>query len=684
MATAQPAQRAAIVNLYSALFNRAPDASGLAFWAQAYADGVSLATITQSFMGTPEARASYPATQTSTQFVAAFYQTVFGRSADAGGLAFWTSALDAAGGAGSDAARAVLAGQIVGIVSQSLVGKPEGLSDAAYAQTVADRALFANKAVVGDYVATVLGLGNTVLAKQVLALVTQDPASIPLAIAFAANGGVLPTPEAPMPSLSITSADLAPDIVSKFVAYAGTIATVDASGMVSAQFAAVAGGIAKIAGGGIGGVLGLTLADYAGAALTTLAPKLASGATLVVTGTGSADIIALKQFARGTTIYASGGDDIFDAVVDATTPANTTLSALNGLSGDVGNDTLRVSVTGSGVNALNGAALSLIETIEASVVGSAQFTAPTGLTEVIAHGGGSLTVNSLASGAKMTLDGTASTGSHAAHYAAGATGNLSMLNAANADVLTIDGSTLTAVSIVKSGLASQVNSLVLGSNVSQLSFTGTGDTAIMAMSGGAAGNLSVTVASSGTFALSVAASAGVNVDASTSSGLLALSFEQGVGVVKGGSASDTIIVGGAGSLTGNGGADVFVVRAGAGQAATIDLASLNAKLVTITDFSTGDRISVETPTMPSTGGSFALQSFTGVGADLYAQAASVATQMQALATKVPYGAFVYGGDSYLLVDNDLDGLGVGDMLIKLTGTPTLGSISFQDDVLTMA
>lgn len=223
MATILPVHRTAVVDLYTALFNRAPDASGLTFWAQAYADGASLMGITQSFMGTTEGRATYPAAQTSAQFVAAFYQNVFGRTADAGGLAFWTAALDAAGGAGSDAARAALAGQIVGVVNQTMVSKPDGLSDAAYAQTVADRALFANKAVVGDYVAS-LNINDVVLARKVLALVTQDPGSIPIAKAFAANGGITPAPPEPSAPPAIvflvTNADSAADIITKFASYA--------------------------------------------------------------------------------------------------------------------------------------------------------------------------------------------------------------------------------------------------------------------------------------------------------------------------------------------------------------------------------------------------------------------------------------------------------------------------------
>jgi len=178
MATTPTTQQLAIANLYTALFNRAPDAAGMAFWAQAHGNGVSLATITQSFLGSSEARAIYPAAQTSEQFVASFYQSVFGRVPDAAGLAFWTVALNANGGAGSDAAKALLVSQIIGVASTPLPGKPADIADAQYAQTVADRALFGNKIIVGVYYAVELGGTNLDVARQALAVVGSTAGSV--------------------------------------------------------------------------------------------------------------------------------------------------------------------------------------------------------------------------------------------------------------------------------------------------------------------------------------------------------------------------------------------------------------------------------------------------------------------------------------------------------------------------
>jgi hypothetical protein len=176
---ATAAQQTSLANLYLALFDRAPDAAGFEFWSQALANGASLASITASFIASPEARTIYPAAQTAEQFVSSFYQAVFGRAVDASGLAFWSGVLNAAGGPGSDAARADLVARIVAIVSTPLASKPADLTDAQYAQTVADRDLFAKKVVAGLDFAINLKSNDLTLARQLIAAletpVTPEP-----------------------------------------------------------------------------------------------------------------------------------------------------------------------------------------------------------------------------------------------------------------------------------------------------------------------------------------------------------------------------------------------------------------------------------------------------------------------------------------------------------------------------
>jgi Ca2+-binding RTX toxin-like protein len=198
MAAVTSAHQTAIANLYIALFNRAPDADGFAFWTQALANGASLDTISRNFVATPEARATYPESQSATDFVTAYYTNVLGRAPDANGLAFWTQALENAGGVGSDAARASIVSQIVDIVNTPLPEKPADISEAAYELTFADRNAFGNKGTVAVYFATEYRGTDLTLAKQVLAVVGPTPTTIDAAMALLkppAGGGGTQTPD---------------------------------------------------------------------------------------------------------------------------------------------------------------------------------------------------------------------------------------------------------------------------------------------------------------------------------------------------------------------------------------------------------------------------------------------------------------------------------------------------------
>lgn len=182
-----------IANLYVALFNRVPDTAGLSFWSSALANGISLSTIAQGFLSAPEGLINYPGTQGGETFIKAFYQTVFGRVADDGGLQFWLAALNSAGGVGSASARAAIVLQIANIVSTPLTATEAALST--NSQTLLDRALFANKIDYGLYLATqtsLVGISSPV-GNLSLSAVTTDPASVVVLKAAAViaqnNGG---------------------------------------------------------------------------------------------------------------------------------------------------------------------------------------------------------------------------------------------------------------------------------------------------------------------------------------------------------------------------------------------------------------------------------------------------------------------------------------------------------------
>ena len=167
-----------VSNLYVALFNRAPDTEGMKFWSEALANGASLSTVTNGFLTAPEGQAIYAPTQTGSEFVATFYQTVFGWAPDAGGLAFWLAALESAGGVGSADARVFLVNSLVNVVSMPMGAKPDDMSDADYAATVSDRALFGNKVAYATFVGTYANSTVTPGAQTSLAAITTDPASV--------------------------------------------------------------------------------------------------------------------------------------------------------------------------------------------------------------------------------------------------------------------------------------------------------------------------------------------------------------------------------------------------------------------------------------------------------------------------------------------------------------------------
>lgn len=86
-----------VSRLYVAMFGRAPDAEGLAYWTLRYTHGEPLESIAGAMYGTDPARAYYPLFLTNQEVAAAFYVNVLGRQPDADGLAYWTQQINALG-----------------------------------------------------------------------------------------------------------------------------------------------------------------------------------------------------------------------------------------------------------------------------------------------------------------------------------------------------------------------------------------------------------------------------------------------------------------------------------------------------------------------------------------------------------------------------------------------------------
>lgn len=152
-----------VAQLYTAFFDRAPDAAGLAYWVdQVTAGSINLAQIAQNWVEQqPEGQAKYPAGTSDADFITAIYNNVLGRSADTDGAQYWQDQL--ASGAVS---RDVFIAAII-----------NGAHANTSAQGQLDAQLLDNKASAGLAFANA-GLNDTTLAAKVLTTVTASDASL--------------------------------------------------------------------------------------------------------------------------------------------------------------------------------------------------------------------------------------------------------------------------------------------------------------------------------------------------------------------------------------------------------------------------------------------------------------------------------------------------------------------------
>ena len=89
----------AITQLYVGYFNRAPDPAGLNYWVDRLEHGMTMVEIANSFAVQPESTSTYPWLAAPSldvgipQFITQVYQNLFERAPDAAGLAYWTAEL---------------------------------------------------------------------------------------------------------------------------------------------------------------------------------------------------------------------------------------------------------------------------------------------------------------------------------------------------------------------------------------------------------------------------------------------------------------------------------------------------------------------------------------------------------------------------------------------------------------
>ena len=83
----------AIIRLYDTVFDRAPDAGGLAFWNGAADQGLPLRAMAGQFMVAPEFAATYGQPD-NLSFVRSMYENVLDRAGEAEGVSYWTNVLN--------------------------------------------------------------------------------------------------------------------------------------------------------------------------------------------------------------------------------------------------------------------------------------------------------------------------------------------------------------------------------------------------------------------------------------------------------------------------------------------------------------------------------------------------------------------------------------------------------------
>jgi len=477
MATTPSAQQLAIVNLYTSLFNRAPDADGLSFWTQALSSGISLTSITQGFLGTAEATAIYPVSQTSEQFVTAFYKTVFGRAPDTEGLAFWTNALNAAGGSGSAAAKAMLVSQIDAVVNTPLPTKPAAMTDAQYAQTVADRATFANKVAAGVYYAIEVKGNNVGTAKSVLSGVNASATSVDAA-KVVSDGSVVVAPPAPSTPPQVLVGTAGNDVFNL------THLTIRAGDSID----------------GAAGTDTLNYVDSSSTGATLSGVAVSNVETVNIRNVNTAGASFESNFYRAPTSLVSGQSlSIAGGTVTATggdaTAAQIAIALATGVSS--GNAFFSGLMTGYTATANNGT-VSFTSTVRGNVpdlnvsgtstaLGTFEFRSQgrAGILDTVAASNfvGATSLNSDLSIAPVTFDGLSAaqtlgligngviangnlTGNYASTVPAA---TLNLVGGTKVDTLTVTGLGLTSVTVNSTGAANLVTTLALAASTTALS-----------------------------------------------------------------------------------------------------------------------------------------------------------------------------------------------------------------------
>ncbi|MEM9968109.1 MAG: DUF4214 domain-containing protein [Pseudomonadota bacterium] len=164
----------AIVELYIAYFNRAPDALGLSFWASSFANGLTFEDMAAGFAQQPETQALYVEQSNPAGFVREVYTNVLGRTPDRDGYGFWVEALSNA---------SISRDMFIVELLRGVKAPPGADADADFiAQQQADLTYLQTKVDIGAYFAVHKGMSNVQNAADVMALYTGSAESVAAAV----------------------------------------------------------------------------------------------------------------------------------------------------------------------------------------------------------------------------------------------------------------------------------------------------------------------------------------------------------------------------------------------------------------------------------------------------------------------------------------------------------------------
>ena len=442
-----------------------------------------------------------------------------------------------------------------------------------------------------------------------------------------------------------------------------------------------------------------------------------TGVTKLVTGSSAADAVTLvgSLTSTGKIALGAGNDKLLAG-------AGAAIAGTNVIDGGAGSDSISASL----INAANAAAVKNFELLDITAVTATPLDVElvtgstiTGLT--LSGGAGAATVNNVAAGVGLTVDG-ANTGLKTVNLKGAST------NAADSFAVTFDGAKVAGAAAVAPNVTIATNGLHLDYVESVSVASGGADNTWngLLLDGGAnntlqtltitgAKNLDVTTTATAFGKAPTNAADTTNglklIDGSAATGKLVINLTgatlntstSGL-TVKGGSADDTItlvnsvlvagsnsqkfvvdagagndtinVAANGGTLTGGAGTDTFNVTAAVATGVT----EATSVLTTITDLAAGDKIDFSA----NATGTFQTTKVTlGAGVTNLDQALAAAIDA---ANEVAW--FQYGSNTYIVADTDAavgsGAFNAGDTVVKITGLVDLSAASLAGTILTIA